>query len=145
MELVDWNTLGKYMITVPHNKTTNLVKLMHGWQFSTTGRQSFMRTDDDDDDTGMKRDCPLGCGCWEDDHHYLVCQKQPGATHQMQCEMKSLKEYLKHSETHPDMASIIIRSLCHVLEGNKPSLRWKTTTPLQDMIKIAFHKQQRIG
>lgn len=79
MELVDWNTLGKYTKTVLHNKkTTNLVKLMHGWQFSTTGRQSLMRTDDDDDDTGMNRDCPLGCGCREDDHHYLVCEKQPG-------------------------------------------------------------------
>ena len=142
MALIDWNILEKYMNTVPHNKATNLIKLMHGWQF-TTGRQMLMQAEDDDDDTSMNGDCPLGCGCREEDHHYLVCQKKPGAT-QMQREKKSLKEYLTNSETHPGMTSIITRSLCAFLEGKEPSLRWRTTTPLQEMIKEAFHEQRRI-
>ena len=109
MDMIDWQTLEKYMNTVPNNKATNLVKLMHGWQF-TTGRQTLMRTEEADEDTDMANgECPLGCGCREDDHHYLVCQKQPGAT-QMQREVKALKDSLDHSDTHPDMAKIIVRS-----------------------------------
>ena len=75
MDMVDWQTLEKYMKTVPNNKATNLVKLMHGWQF-TTCRQTLMRMEEADNDTYMTNgECPLGCGCREDDHHYLVCQK----------------------------------------------------------------------
>ena len=75
MDMVDWQTLEKYMKTVPNNKATSLVKLMLGWQF-TTDRQTLMRTEEADDDTDMTHgECPLGCGCREDDHHYLVCQK----------------------------------------------------------------------
>ena len=80
--MIDWNTLEKYMNTVvPHDKvTSNLIKLtVHGgWQFVMTGRQMLMWTENGNDhDTGMKGDCSLGCGCWEEDHHYyLVSQKK---------------------------------------------------------------------
>ena len=68
--------LEKYMNTVPHDKATNLIKLMmHRWQFMTAGRYMLMPTEDDNDETSMNGDCLLGCGCHqEEDHHYLVYQ-----------------------------------------------------------------------
>ena len=52
----------------------------------------------------------------------------------MQREVKALKDSLDHSDTYPDMAKSIVRSLCVVMEGKEPSLRWTTRTPLQEMI-----------
>ena len=63
----------------------------------------------------------------------------------MKHEVKALKDSLDHSDTYPDMAKSIVRSLCVVMEGKEPSLRWTTRTPLHEMIKVAFYKQQRIG
>ena len=49
------------MNTVPNNKATNLVKLMHGWQFKT-----LMRTEEADDDTDMAK------GEWDVDAEKMI-------------------------------------------------------------------------
>ena len=61
MDMIDWQTLEKYMNTVPNNKATNLVKLMHGWQFKT-----LMRTEEADDDTDMAK------GEWDVDAEKMI-------------------------------------------------------------------------
>ena len=76
-QLVDWALLGACMGRFSGSKRAKVIKLQHNWQ--NTGRQkgTFLRSAGEDEKASEEEKCPMGCGCYEDSLHYLVCPNNP--------------------------------------------------------------------
>ena len=139
---IDWITNGKYLTKVSYGKLTNLIKLQFGWQH-TNERKILINVEGEKED-GMSDGCPLGCGCVEQTHHYLQCNKQPGYS-SVQRETTSLDHDLQKAGTHPDLHRIILRSVRTYLTGGTPTLQWTRDGAVPDLIREAFADQSEIG
>jgi hypothetical protein len=138
---IDWIPLESYLKGVPTSKLTNIVKLIHGWQFSTTRKAMIDQDKDEETCDGL---CPLGCTHKDHVYHYLQCMRQPGAR-QIGKELRPLERTMEKLNTHPDLARIILRSMKRYLTGMTPTLQWTTTDHHQELIRDAFFEQSKIG
>ena len=138
---IDWAPLEGYLKSVPTPKLTNLIKLIHGWQFSSSRKALFESSDKPSACDGM---CPLLCGEKDHVHHYLRCTKQPD-TRQLTRELRSLEQTLEKWNTRPDLKCILLRSMKAYLAGTEPTLDWTPNDDHQEDVKAAFLQQQQIG
>ena len=126
-ESVDWIPLESYLSSVPLAKQTKILKLIHGWQF--TSLRKAMMTSIDDQKIIKTSLCPLQCGENDHNHHYLRCTKQLDSWN-MQKELLPLGRMLAKRNTHPDLAKmILLRSMRSFLTSEPPPSSGLPLTP----------------
>ena len=148
--MVDWTSVGAYMKRLSVAKRAKVVKLMHNWQ--NTGRQkglfaeSAAKTPEDLAMVGEIDRCPMLCGEYESSMHYLQCTKNPCMA-EMKRGLADIRKWLKRSDSHPALISIMMRILHKFIQKKERELdTWNFTNEkdqvaLEDLVAC----QKRIG
>ena len=144
--LVDWASLGTCMGRFSASKRAKVIKLQHNWQ--NTGRQkgTFLRSAGEDDKASEEEKCPMGCGCYEDSLHYLVCPNNPKKDEMTQG-LKGIKNWLKRHDTAPVLIAVLMRILHHTIANTVESLStWRFDKERHELkLKRLTRDQRAIG
>ena len=64
---IDWEAMGSVLRKMKDTEATNVIKMVHGWQYD--GHQKDFFYDNDEEFS-----CPAGCGQKEGRMHYVQCK-----------------------------------------------------------------------
>lgn len=134
MDSIDWDFFNFCYSKQPIHKMTNIIKYIHGWQYTKGKEQQF--------NSKSSSLCPAGCREHETQHHYLTC-KEPTWIQKVKEETSKLKRRLTQIQTAPVIASIILHAIAqsyNIMES------WpEPFSKSESVAYMAAVEQQKIG
>lgn len=132
------------MKNLPGEKLTNMIKMQHGWIFTSERDHLFQAKTKADYKTRTDSPCcPFKCDEIDYKWHFLTCKKSP-LHWQVTKELKPLIQTLHSLQTNQNILSVIVNRLRTLLKGLPQK---QVTLPIETNVEVfkALAEQDEIG
>jgi len=148
--LIDWQSFGRYMKSIPMVKRIKVSKYVHDWQNTGSQKEKFARSTHrkeplEETEYQELSQCPMKCGEHEGPQHYLHCRMNPKPDEIKRC-IQSIARWMQKAGTSKPLMIIILKAMREWLNEGILEIEWEYPEDLDhEGCTQALAEQQLIG